>query len=928
MKKRILYLDRLRFFAILCIILLHIISFFRWKYFNTNTSYFFILTLLDSLTRVGIPIFFMLTGALMFSKKDEEYKEFLKKRVLKLVIAYFIFCAIYFIYNNGFNISIYEFLRQSTASTLEYHLWFMPVIIVIYLFIPFIKKIAINLDNKELLRMISLVFLLGNCLVGLYAILERFNYYLLGNFCLPNLVIFTNYLFIGYYLSNNKVKIDIKLIILSTISIIIIPFLTILISTNEINDVFLNSLSPLVVAPSILVFTLFKNSKMKATDFDNIIVKNIDNIFYVYLLHVLILKIIQKEIPFLETSHSFIIDLLLIPLLFAAVTLLSFGMINLYKYIKKIIINNYKKITKILITIFNIIFVLIFTIIIINLLLNPYKFINMNYLYLIICLPIYLAIFYFLFKYQNKLFNNKNINIVLIILYLIFQIIIINMFIVKPSWDFGAVYEIAVKFANSKHPIFGASYLYLCDNNIPITVLLDIIFKISNIIGYNHYVSVGILLSAIMIDLSLVYTYLLIDKIDNKYSKLFIIFGLFFTPLLLYIPIFYKDIIIMPFIIIPLYYFYNYLSCNDKKKYLYIAFLLLGIIFKIFHLIGYNHYLSVGILLNIIMIDSSLVYTYLLIDKMDNRYSKPFIIFCLFFTPLLLYLPIFYTDTIAMPFIIIPLYYFYNYLFYNDKKKYLYIAFLLLGIGGVIKPTVLIVAIAIIIYLIIFNKKTNIIPLIVLILIIPLLGYKLFLNHFFVKEYIQEYGIPKSHYIMIGLEGEGGFSQEAFEYTTSIKDPIERDFLVRKRIHSRINEMKSKHLFLSFYNKKIAYTWTDGTMFSIVKLNRYPIHKKYIETVNSKNISNLCWTISNIEWIIVLVLIIASVILNRFLSSNLKEFSFILTLSIFGLFLFLIIWETRSRYLVNFIPIFLTEAYIGMISIFNYINARSNNNEK
>ena len=830
MRKRILYLDRLRFFAILTIILLHIIALFRWKNFNVNQTNYFILTFLDSFTRVGIPIFFMLTGSLMFNKKDEKYKDFFTKRVLKLIIAYFSFCLVYYVYNvltGVYSFSIYEFLRLSTSGSIAYHLWFMPIIIIIYIFIPFIKKIVLNLNNKELFNMISIIFVLGNCLIGIEAILERYNYYLLGNFTLPYLITYTNYLFIGYYLSQNELKINKKLVIASIISIILIPLLTLLVSTNTLNDVFLNSVSPLVVLPSVLVFLLFKNSKVEVTKLDQFIIRNINNIFYVYLIHALIINIIQLLFKGINTNMNIIIDLLLIPLLFIIVTLVSFGIMNLYRYIVKVITKNYKKILKIILTAFSAIFIMIYTIVLINLFVNPYNFIRINYFVLIISSIVYILLFILICKYQNKIFKNSIVNKIFICLYFAFQLTVASMFAVKPSWDFGAVFEIAEVFAESSKITFGASYLYLADNNIPLTVLLDIIFRVCRIIH----------------------------------------------PL-----------------------------CN---------------------------YLSIGIMFNIIMIDISLVYTYLLINKLNSKYSKVFMLFCLFFTPLLLYTPIFYSDTLTMPFTIVPIYYFYKYINEKDKKIYLVISSLLFGLGGLIKPTVLIPAIAIIIYQILFNKKIKVIPLIIIGIMIPFIGYKIFLNQFFVVEYIKENCIPKNHYIMIGLEGNGGFSQEAYLFTNSFADPNERKTAVQERINNRLKEMKEKHLFLKFFNRKISYTWTDGSLFVFDVINRKPFHPGFIMiTVNNDNKMNLCWTISDLEWIIIIVLWILAMIYNRYLSNNLKELNFILSLSIFGLFIFLIIWETRSRYLVNYIPLFFVNSYIGLNALINYIETRRVNNEK
>ena len=150
MKKRIEYLDQLRFCAILSIILLHCIAIFRYQYYGNDSLSFFAMTFLDAFTRFGVPMFFMLTGALMLPKKEENYKEFFQKRIWKLIVAYVFFSGIYYLYKVGTNINLFEFVRQVTSFKTEYHLWFMPVIIIIYTFIPFIKKMVNHLEEKEL----------------------------------------------------------------------------------------------------------------------------------------------------------------------------------------------------------------------------------------------------------------------------------------------------------------------------------------------------------------------------------------------------------------------------------------------------------------------------------------------------------------------------------------------------------------------------------------------------------------------------------------------------------------------------------------------------------------------------------------------------------------------------------------------------------
>ena len=48
-------------------------------------------------------------------------------------------------------------------------------------------------------------------------------------------------------------------------------------------------------------------------------------------------------------------------------------------------------------------------------------------------------------------------------------------------------------------------------------------------------------------------------------------------------------------------------------------------------------------------------------------------------------------------------------------------------------------------------------------------------------------------------------------------------------------------------------------------------------------------------------------------------------LAVFGLFLFLLIWETRSRYLINFVPIFIL---LGLDGIAGFTGRESGEKEE
>lgn len=346
MKKRLDYLDGLRIFAILSIILLHVLLTFRYKYFPISKNYYTLYTILDSFTRMGVPIFFMLSGALMLSKKEEKnYITYFKKRIIKLVIAYYLFSIIYLLYDIKINhVSTTPFIAMEwiTSSYVKHHLWYLPVIIMIYLLIPFMKKLVDNLSKKELETLIIVLFLFGNMTFFGSVVTEKLKHMLLKQFIFPDLMIYMNYLFMGYYLYKYDVKIKKYHILLSILSIILLPVFTIWLSEEAVIDTLLNSLSPLVVFPSITIFLLFKNHypKIKCQAWIN---KCTYCVFYVYLIHILILDSTTRILKPIIIKTSGIKEIGLMLGIYIWVVVTSFILSMIYVSIKKRVKEHNKK---------------------------------------------------------------------------------------------------------------------------------------------------------------------------------------------------------------------------------------------------------------------------------------------------------------------------------------------------------------------------------------------------------------------------------------------------------------------------------------------------------------------------------------------------------------------------------------------------------
>lgn len=231
--------------------------------FNTKLWYYSLF--LNSLRDVGVPLFVMISGALLINKKDS-FKKFVTKRLKRVVIPY-IFWIIIFILFVFFCISINYHFHHMSLNLLLYkiftskpgdwrYFWFVPMILMVYVIIFILNKL--NSYNKNTFK----CFLILSILIIL---LKEFN---LFNF--DNEINVVRYLFysifaiFGYYLVNTdfldlklfkKFKINSKIMVLITGILIVLLYTCVLLTnvklTNQFNQ--LNAISQFSILNILLI---------------------------------------------------------------------------------------------------------------------------------------------------------------------------------------------------------------------------------------------------------------------------------------------------------------------------------------------------------------------------------------------------------------------------------------------------------------------------------------------------------------------------------------------------------------------------------------------------------------------------------------------------------------------------------------------------
>lgn len=149
--KRLVELDYIRVISMFAVILLHtsstyIFSETRFAICGINAAY-----ILNQVTRFAVPMFVLLSGiSLSLSQKNVSCISFLKKRAVRIIIPYMIWCAVYYLYRNSFSLTalgtkgaltiLKEFGRGLLLGNLAPHLYFVVIIVQLYLLYFIIEK--------------------------------------------------------------------------------------------------------------------------------------------------------------------------------------------------------------------------------------------------------------------------------------------------------------------------------------------------------------------------------------------------------------------------------------------------------------------------------------------------------------------------------------------------------------------------------------------------------------------------------------------------------------------------------------------------------------------------------------------------------------------------------------------------------------------
>lgn len=157
-RKRKLHIDMLRLLAAFLVVYHHTDG---QPYFlvYTNESYKMIFTMfLSAFSRNSVPLFFMISGALLLGR-EETYRQLFSRRILRYVAVLTFASLVYYCLAPREGRSPSRFVYELVNGTIAIPYWFLYAYLSMLLILPFLRKIAKNLNGQDILMLIAMRFL-------------------------------------------------------------------------------------------------------------------------------------------------------------------------------------------------------------------------------------------------------------------------------------------------------------------------------------------------------------------------------------------------------------------------------------------------------------------------------------------------------------------------------------------------------------------------------------------------------------------------------------------------------------------------------------------------------------------------------------------------------------------------------------------------
>ncbi|HLN88587.1 MAG TPA: acyltransferase family protein [Candidatus Binatia bacterium] len=295
----------------------------------------------NSIARVAVPLFVMLTGALILqpNKVDEPLRVFFKKRWNRIGIPILFWGVAYFAWDffvRGYALTS-TFILQGVLAGPYFHFWYLYILVGLYLITPLLRVVVAHADWR-LIKYFLVIWFIGSGIIPLLALYASISPQIV--WFRQNIFLFTGllgYFILGAYITKFQLRKSILGIMLFLSSIFTIMGTYFLVATlgEQYGQVFLDASSFSVIIASVALFLMLASISTKTVENrfprGNHLLNLISlNTLPIYFLHIIILETLQKgylgfkisvttmnpviEIPLITTLTLLICIAIIVPL--------------------------------------------------------------------------------------------------------------------------------------------------------------------------------------------------------------------------------------------------------------------------------------------------------------------------------------------------------------------------------------------------------------------------------------------------------------------------------------------------------------------------------------------------------------------------------------------------------------------------------------
>ncbi|MDN8600874.1 acyltransferase [Citrobacter sp. S2-9] len=156
MQPKIYWIDNLRGIACLMVVMIHTTTWYVTNAQSVSPMNWDLANVLNSASRVSVPLFFMISGFLFFGERSAQPRHFL--RIALCLLFYSGVALAYIALFTSINAELS--LKNLLQKPVFYHLWFFFAIAVIYLVSPLIQ--VKNVSGKMLLVLMVMIGIIAN----------------------------------------------------------------------------------------------------------------------------------------------------------------------------------------------------------------------------------------------------------------------------------------------------------------------------------------------------------------------------------------------------------------------------------------------------------------------------------------------------------------------------------------------------------------------------------------------------------------------------------------------------------------------------------------------------------------------------------------------------------------------------------------------